>query len=144
MARNTQAEKKESRKVDVSRFGSSAPKLEPDDLEEDFAFLTISEYDEVDVEDEEAKDGVRHSATLRFEETGEKVVWLNKGMAETLVEQLGDDPDKWTGQKIPVERHVAKFGSKKFPKVRVCESSEWDKLFKEAGIRRSRVSGGKK
>lgn len=123
-------------KVDTSKFGSSAPKLMPEDLEEDVAFLTIESYEEVMVDDDEAEDGKRHSATLKFKETGDKVVWLNKGMAETLVEQLGDDSDDWKGQRIPVERHVATFGNKKFPKVRVVPGEEWEKLFKEAGIRR--------
>jgi hypothetical protein len=127
-----------ARKVDVNKFGSTAPKLQPEDLEEDAAFLTVASYDEIEVEDEEQEGGVRNSATLRFEETGDKVVWLNKGMIETLVEQLGEDADKWIGQKIPVERHVAKFGNKKFPKVRVMPSEEWDKAFKDAGVRRSR------
>lgn len=134
-----------ARKVDPSKFGSSAPKLMPDDLEEDVAFLTIAEYDEADVDDEESESGTRHSAYLTFKETGDKRVWLNKGQAESLTEQLGDDADKWIGQKIPVERHVAMFKGKKFPKVRVCESGEWDKLFKEAGERRSpRPAGAKK
>jgi len=127
-----------ARKVDSSKFGSTAPKLLPDDLEEEAAFLTVASYDEIEVEDDEQESGKRNSATLRFEETGDKVLWLNKGMVETLVEQLGEDADKWIGQKIPVERHVAKFGTKKFPKVRVMPSEEWDKAFKDAGIRRSR------
>lgn len=124
-------------KVDTSKFGSSAPKLMPEDLEEDVAILTIAKYEEVMVDDDEAEGGKRQSATLKFNETGEKVVWLNKGMVEALVEQLGDDSDKWVGQKIPVERHTATFGNKKFPKVRVVPAEEWDKLFKEAGVRRS-------
>ncbi len=133
-----------ARKVDSSKYGSSAPKLMPDDLEEDVAFLTIAKFEEVMVDDDEAEGGKRQSATLKFKETGDKVVWLNKGMVETLVEQLGDDADQWVGQKIPLERHVASFGSKKYPKVRVVPSEEWDKLFKAAGIRRSRPAGAKK
>jgi hypothetical protein len=131
-------------KVDASKFGSSAPKLMPEDLEEDAAFLTIAKYEEVMVDDDEAEGGKRQSATLKFQETGDKVIWLNKGMVETLVEQLGDDAEKWAGQKIPVERHVATFGNKKFPKVRVMPSEEWDKAFKEAGIRRKPVASGAK
>lgn len=131
-------------KVDASKFGSSAPKLMPEDLEEDAAFLTISKYEEVMVDDDESESGKRQSATLKFAETGDKVIWLNKGMVETLVEQLGDDAEKWAGQKIPVERHVATFGNKKFPKVRVMPSEEWDKAFKEAGIRRKPVASGKR
>ena len=133
-----------ARKVDASKFGSSAPKLMPEDLEEDAAILTISKYEEVMVDDDDAEGGKRQSATLKFEETGDKVIWLNKGMVEALVEQLGDDADKWAGQKIPVERHVATFGNKKFPKVRVMMAEEWDKAFKEAGVRRSRPAAGAK
>lgn len=126
-------------KVDPNRFGSSAPKLTPDDIE-DAAILTITAYDEAEVEDEESETGKRLSANLTFEETGEKVLWLNKGMVETLVEQLGDDSDDWVGSQIPVESYTAVFKGKKFPKVRVMPSEEWDKAFKEAGVRRS---GGK-
>jgi hypothetical protein len=127
-----------ARKVDPSQFGSSAPKLTQEDLEEDAAILTIEKYEEVKVDDDNAEDGKRQSATLTFRETGDKVLWLNKGQVETLVEQLGDDADAWTGQKIPVEKHTATFGSKKYPKVRVMPTEEWDKAFKEAGVRRSR------
>jgi hypothetical protein len=132
-------------KVDASKFGSSAPKLMPEDLEEDVAILTVAQYEEVSVDDDNAEGGKRQSATLKFVETGDKVVWLNKGMVETLVEQLGDDADKWAGQKVPVERHVASFGNKKYPKVRVMVSDEWDKTFKEAGVRRARpATSGKR
>ena len=135
-------------KVDASKFGSAAPKLEPYDLEEDTAVLTLDKYEEVWVDDKNVTEGPnkgkRLSATLRFRETGDKVLWLNKGMVETLVEQLGDDSEKWLGQKIPVEKHVAKFGNDKFPKVRVVPSEEWDGIFKEAGIRRPKVTPGAK
>jgi hypothetical protein len=131
-------------KVDPSKFGSSAPKLMPEDLEEDAAILTIAKYEEVMVDDDEAEGGKRQSATLKFVETGDKVVWLNKGMVEALVEQLGDDSDKWAGQKCPVERHVATFGNKKYPKVRVMMSEEWDRAFKDAGVRRTRPAGAKR
>jgi hypothetical protein len=65
-------------------------------------------------------------------------------MIETLIEQLGDDADKWPGQKIPVEKHVAKFGNDKFPKVRVMPSEEWDAGFKAAGVRRKPATSGKR
>lgn len=133
-----------ARKVDASKFGSSAPKLTQEDLEEDAAILTLAAYDEVSVDDDEAEGGKRQSATLRFEETGDKVLWLNKGMVETLVEQLGADADEWIGQKIPVEKYVARFNNQKYPKVRVIPSEEWDKAFREAGVRRSRKPAGAK
>lgn len=124
-------------KVDSSRFGSSTPKLTPDDLEGDAAILTVTAYEEVEVDDEDAEGGKRLSATLAFEETGDKVLWLNKGMVEALVEQLGDDSDKWAGQKVPVESYVAKYRGQKFNKVRVLPSEEWDAAFKEAGVKRA-------
>lgn len=134
------------RKVDASKFGSAAPKLTPEDLEEDAAILTLAEYDEAEVDDEEAEGGKRTAAYVTFEETGDKRIWLNKGMVETLIEQLGDDADKWIGQKIPVEKHDAKFRGKTFPKVRIIPSDEWDAAFKEAGVKRRPVAptGGKK
>jgi len=126
-------------KVDPTRMGSSVPKITPDDIE-DAAILTIAAYDEAEVDDDEAEGGKRLSANLMFEEIEEKVLWLNKGMVETLVEQLGDESDDWIGQKVPVESYTAKFKGKKFPKVRVMPSEEWDKAFKEAGVRRRPVA----
>lgn len=133
-----------ARKVDTSKFGSSAPKLLPDDLDGDYTILTVEAYEEAEVDDDDVEGGKRHSANIRFKETGDKVLWLNKGQAEALVEQLGDDADKWAGEKVPVERHVATFRGKKFPKVRVMLSEEWDKAFKEAGVRRVKKTGAKR
>lgn len=136
-----------ARKVDASKFGSAAPKLEPTDLEEDAAILTIAEYDEAEVDDDEAEGGKRTAAYITFEETGDKRIWLNKGMVEALIEQLGDDADKWIGAQCPVEKHDAKFKGKTFPKVRVMLSEDWPQAFKDAGVKRRNApaaSGGKK
>ncbi len=128
-------------KVDTSRFSSAAPKLTPDDIEE-AAILTVSAYDEIEVDTDEkdpatGKPVKRLSATLLFEEMGDKVLWLNKGMVEALVEQLGSESDDWVGQRVPVEAYTAVFKNKKFAKVRVMASEEWDKAFKDAGERRA-------
>lgn len=125
-----------ARKVDASKFGSGAPKLLPEDLEEDAAILTIAEYDEAEVDDDDAEGGKRTAAYLTFEETGDKRIWLNKGQMESLIEQLGDDADKWIGQKVPVEKHDAKYRGQTFPKVRVMLAEDWDAAFKEAGVKR--------
>lgn len=119
-------------KVDASKFGSARVKITPDDLEGDVAVLTVSGYEEFDVDDDTVKGGKRKSAVLMFEETGEAVLYLNKGMVESLVERLGDDSDGWLGEKVPVERHVAEFGNKRFPKVRVVPAEEWDEYLKPA------------
>lgn len=123
-------------KVNKDSFGGSGPKLEQADLEEDAAILTIAEFEEVDVPDEDAEDGQRHSAVLRFVETGDKNLWLNKGMIEALIEQLGDESDDWAGKQCPVEKYVGRFGNKKFPKVRVMPAEEWPGAFKAANVKR--------
>lgn len=115
-----------ARKVDPETLGSAAPKLLPEDLEEKVAVLTIASYDEDEIEDDEKEGGKRKTAYLTFEETGDKRIYLNVGQAKTLVAKLGPDADKWIGQKVPVERHVAKFGNKSFPKVVVVAAEEWD------------------
>lgn len=119
--------------INPDDFGTSTPKLEPGDLEGDAAMLTIATFEMVEVDDDEAEGGKRNAATLTFEETDDKVLWLNKGMVETLCEQLGNDEEKWAGAIIPVEKYVARFRGKKYPKVRVVPSEEWAKAFKEAG-----------
>ncbi len=134
-----------ARKVNASDYGSAAPRLEQDDLEQDAAILTISEFDEAVLEEDNGDK--RRAPYLTFEETEDKRLWLNKGAMETLIEQLGDDADKWIGQQIPVEKHTAIYNKKEFPKVRVMLSEEWTQAFKDAGVKRKgapAVSGGSK
>ena len=124
------------RKVNASDYGTSTPKITPDDLEGDFAILTVVDFEDVEVPDDSVEGGKRKTATLTFEETEDKVLWLNMGMIDALVEQLGDDLDAWKGQEVPVEKYTARFRGKSFPKVRVMAAEEWDKAFKDAGIKR--------
>ena len=123
-------------KVNTGSYGSSTPKLEPDDLESDAALLTITGFESVEVDDDAAPGGKRMAATLTFEETADKVLWLNKGMVEALVQELGEESDAWVGQVIPVEKYVARFRGQKYPKVRVMPSEEWAAAFKDAGAKR--------
>ncbi len=113
-------------RISADDFGSSTPKLTPDDLEADVAILTVADFETVDVDDDNAEGGKRKSATLTFEETEDRVLWLNKGMIEALIERLGDNTDKWKGQKVPVEKYTARFRGKSYPKVRVMMAEEWD------------------
>lgn len=122
-------------KVNASDFGSSTPKITPDDLEGDAAVLTVTGFEKVEVDDDDAEGGKRNAATLTFEETEDRVLWLNKGMIEALIERLGDDSDEWVGAKVPVEKYVARYRGQKYDKVRVMPAEEWDRAFKEAGVR---------
>jgi hypothetical protein len=123
-------------KVSAEDYGSSTPKITPDDLEGDFTILTVTGFETVDVDDDGVEGGKRKSATLTFEETENKVLWLNKGMIEALCTQLGTESDNWTGKQVPVEKYTARYGNKSYPKVRVMPSEEWDKAFKDAGVKR--------
>jgi hypothetical protein len=122
-------------KVTPGRFGGSLPRLTPEDLEGDAAILTIAAYEEVEVPDNEDPSGRRFSATLSFEETGDKVLWLNKSMVEALVSRLGDESDDWIGQQVPVEKTTVIYKGQEYHKVRVMPAAEWDEAFREAGVR---------
>jgi hypothetical protein len=121
--------KQQKRIVDPNAFGSSSDKITQEDLEQDVAILTVAQYDEMDVDDGDTG-GTRRAACLKFTETGEKVLWLNKTAIKTLVERLGNDPDAWTGQKVPVEKVTKQFRGQKFPKVDIVPMEEWDDYLK--------------
>jgi hypothetical protein len=128
-----------TRKVNLDEFGKSAPKITQDDLEGDVAILTIVAYEEIELDDPETETGKRKSATLRFEETGDKVLWLNKGQLESLVARLGDNPDAWSGKRCPVEKVRTAFRGKSFDKVSVVHADEWNDYLKpSAGKKRGR------
>lgn len=119
-----------TRTINPDDFGKSAPKITQDDLEGDVAILTIAAYDEIELDDPEQESGKRKSATLRFSETGDKVLWLNKNQIESLVERLGDKPDAWAGERCPVEKVRTQFRGKSFDKVAVVHADEWDGYLK--------------
>lgn len=122
--------KQEQRLVDPNAFGGGGPKLEPDDLEESVAVLTIAAYDEMDVDDSDRPGQTRRTACLRFEETEDKALWLNKTGIKTLVSRLGPDAAKWPGQKVPVERVTRSFRGQTVKKVDVMPEDEWDDYLK--------------
>lgn len=120
-------------------YGSSRPKVTPDDLEEDIAILTIVKVEEVTVDDKDMPEGKRKALTLQFEELGDKVLWLNKTQVDYLIKELGDDDDDWKGQQIPVEKHESQFGRNTYEKVWVCAPEAWDEILEEAGIARKKA-----
>jgi hypothetical protein len=124
-------------KINPTDFGTSRPKLTQTDFDGDFIILTIAAAEEVTVEDDEKESGERKSLVLTFQETGDKSLWLNVTMIKTLIAEIGDDTDKWAGQKVPVEKYTGSFKGKKFEKVGIMESP-WDEAFKDSGVRRTR------
>ena len=112
-------------KVDPNAHGTARAKLEPDDLEEDVAVLIIAEYSEMEVDDPNTESGKRLSACLTFQETGDKVVWLNKTAIIALVHYYGDESDHWEGQPCPVERVRGRAFNKDYHKVGVVPVDAW-------------------
>ena len=112
-------------KVNPDAYGTSRPKVEPDDLDEDVAVLVIAEFSEIEVDDPNAESGKRMSGCLTFQETGDKVVWLNKTAITALVHHYGDDSDDWQGQPCPVERVRGTAFGKDYYKVGVVPVDAW-------------------
>lgn len=114
-----------SRTVNPDAYGTARPKIEPSDLKEDAAVLTIVEFEEVEVDDPSTESGKRMSGFLTFEETGDKVVWLNKTSITALCLFYGNDPDKWAGEPCPVEKVQGTAFGKAYHKVNVVPSDAW-------------------
>lgn len=112
-------------RVDPDKHGTAKPKLEQDDLKEDVAVLEITEYSEMEVDDPNADSGKRMSAYLVFQETGEKVVWLNKTSLTALVHYYGDESNDWIGQPCPVEKVEGTAFGKAYAKVAVVPVDAW-------------------
>ena len=113
-------------KVDLNRYGGLAgAKMVPEDLDEDIAILTISEFGE-----QKNPEGI--SPVLRFQEAPDRLLYINRTQVEFLVKKLGDDSDNWIGRKIPVEKKEVEYNGKMFLKVYVMEPQDWDKTLRAA------------
>jgi hypothetical protein len=129
-------------KITREEFGAGRPKLSPEDLDRPSMVLVIAAAEPIHVEDDDAPDGKRKVLVLRFEETGEKAMYLNKGMIDALLGQFGPETDDWIGQRVPVQRHTAVFRGAHYPKVRIPPLEEWaDLLGPKTTTRSSKRSG---
>ena len=124
--------------ADPNELGGGPPKLTPDDLEGDAAILTISSFERGEVDDPESKTGTRVVYQLTFEETGDRVLYLNKGMTQSLVSRLGKNTTAWVGQRVPVEVYPWRFKGQSGRKVGILPAEEWDEALAEAKRARGR------
>jgi hypothetical protein len=131
-------------RISSDEFGTTRPKLDPDDLEGDVAVLTIAEFEKFGVRDTEAEEGSRTTAVLRFTTTGDKSLWLNKTMIATLIERLGDRPKEWAGKLCPVEKRKVTFRNQTHLKVYVMASEEWDETIAEYQKQEKQKKGGRR
>jgi hypothetical protein len=120
-------------KVDAGKYGSARPKILREDLQDgDFIVLTIANFDEATISDEEGK---RVTPYLEFQETGDKVLWLNKTQVGYLIEGMqSDDSDDWKGKKVPIEKVTNTYNGRKFDKVAIAAPERWEEYFDAAGI----------
>jgi hypothetical protein len=119
-------------KVQTSKYGNARPKIEQEDLEGgDAAVFTIAAVEEQKVTGD---DGERLSLVLLTEELGDKVLWLNVTQIGYLIAKLGDESDRWVGQKVPLEKTITHYAGKPFKKVWVAAPESWDQIFEDAGV----------
>lgn len=136
------ARENENDKVDLGEFGGGDPKIEPDDFSGDTAIVTITEAERVTFQqDDKDKVGIK----LRFEETGDKVLFLaTKGDVAVLVDRLGDRPSKWIGERIVIEKVIRKYRGKEYEKIAPAPADDWDDVFKSARGGRSGAKTAKR
>lgn len=112
-------------KVNPDAYGTTRPKIEPADLEDDVAILVIVAFEEVEVDDPTTESGRRMSGFLTFQQTGDKVCWLNKTAIVALIHYYGDNSDEWEGQECPVEKVKGTAFGKSYHKVNVVPQDAW-------------------
>lgn len=112
-------------KVNQDDYGTARPKVLPEDFEGTYTVLMIASYEEGEVDDPEAASGKRHTGMVSFEETGDKVIYLNKTAVTALCHFYGDESDDWLGQPVPVEEIKGTFGKVPYHKVRIMPQEKW-------------------
>lgn len=121
-------------KLNRDDYGNRREKVTQDDLESEVAVVTIVEAEEVDATDSESPTGYRKALVLSFEEIPNKVLWPGAKEVHALIDQLGDDTDKWLGRKIPIERATVRFRGRDYDKVVVAPSAEWEQYISPKAV----------
>lgn len=115
--------------VNQDDYGTARPKVLPEDFEGTYTVLMIASYEEGEVDDPEARSGKRHTGMVTFEETGDKVIYLNKTAVTALCHFYGDESDDWLGQPCPIEEIRGTFEqggvSTEYHKVRIMPQDKW-------------------
>jgi hypothetical protein len=113
-------------KVNRTKYSQKSDQVGPDDID-DAAIVTVSDF-----ADGERKDGEGMWALLKFEELGDKVMFLSDDGMDAMLAAYGDESDDWIGKPVPLEKYSTKRGDK----VRIMAADAWDAAFKEAGVKR--------
>lgn len=108
----------------VNRGDFRSNQLSSEDIE-DAAILTVDAYNEGLRADGGGKWGL-----FRFEETGDKPLFMTGAALDTMIEWYGDETDNWIGKSVPVEAYDGKNVT-----VRIMASEEWERAFKESDVK---------
>lgn len=135
-------------KINLNDYGSTRPKLDLSRITGQDAVLTIASVEQVNVEDKSKPNGVRPSIVLTFREFPDSkegandapAWWPNKTMLATIVENLGDNTDKWIDEPMPVTK--GKVRNPQTGKIQdtIFAIEEWEEGLKAA----SRAAKGKR
>lgn len=103
--------------------------------------LTIATAEQIEIEDKEQPAGVRRPIVLSFKEfpghegkDDAPVWWVNKTMRKTLIARLGNDLDRWIGQRVPYTKgksHNPRTGET-VDTLFAMNPEEWDEALKAA------------
>lgn len=117
------------RKVDPREHARARPKLTVDDLEGNDATVLMLESVE------EVKGTEKKYLVMKFQETGDKVLYPNVSSVRFIIEFYGDDLDDWVGQPIAVHRSTGTYNDKAFENVQVPAPESWPEIFRGLGMR---------
>lgn len=127
-------------KANRDKLGSRTPKLTVDDFDGDVVVATIAGYEEFEVDD-----GDRTCATLLFEETGDKALFLNVTMMDDLIAGFEtDETDDWIGKQVPLEKRKSAFKGKTYNKVYVVPHEDWGRYLTPKRTKRAKKTARSK
>lgn len=122
-------------KLDPNAYGGSEDKLTPDDIDGDTVILVVTEATEVDF------DPGMGLKIYGEDNPDHPFIVSSKKDVRILIAKLGDDPEKWVGEQIPIESAIRTYKGKEFNKLVVVPEADWDEVL---GIPKQRTPAQKK
>lgn len=106
--------------------GDRKPALKPDHVAGDATVVTIRRADAPKV-------GGGTRVVLEFDEYPDHAFWLNQTKLDYVMSKLGNDTDKWIGQRVPLEKIMVNNpqSGEDTECLYVAPPQEWDSMFSE-------------
>lgn len=135
------------RQVSVTDFGKNP--LRPDNIDGDAVVLTIKSVEETLFDN-------RKQLEIRFEEFPDHQYFTNVSIVGVFIAMLGNDLDKWAGQRVPLEKisvplprdqtiggQLVRKGTM-MPKLYPVDVAEWNNTIAENDKAKAAVTKGRK